>query len=511
MNQFLNVFDASSLYTITYKIDSGEILDVKKHKEFIDSFNIKSNGYLDAIKNNDHKNIDCLTAVTSVLLDEIEVKNSHIINHGNNRNSLILKHNLLEQPVYPSDTSNKLSCHLTSKAFSPTFYTKVFKDILNINTQNIVKTSIFYNDSNRMGISPIHEEIALESSKIPANHLIFLKGNKILIHITEPQYVIPKFYYNILYFDFPFDDFSQAHADMISFNYDEIWVTNENVFNDLKSKVKSRVNIKILRPGLDVQSYLNFKIDKYPEYYEDELKDKFVFSCICADSNRYDIETMIKAYYKSFNKNDDVILKIHIYPLNEEQFSNKSSRVKRYQNIINKLSTSNSPRISFNYGNIKSNDRKTLLSLTDCFILPSRGEGFCQECIEAALMGIDQIIPYHTGLMDILDFYDKNIPTINCPTGLQQLDLVGKLSYIGDYQELTESADFNPAYFNSSFFNFDENSINFIVENMKLKFNDRNYNILHTEKMQQKCIDLYNNEKFIETYCNYYRDAIDVH
>lgn len=510
MNDFFNVRNAGRLYSIVYNNKTGEILNVRENEKFIDSYNTKNNGYIDSLLSNNESDVDCLTTVTSLIYPIEDIKKAIIVNPKENRNKLIIKIGDIKQPVYPFYEYSK-KIHLTSNAFTPNTYSKIFKDIIYINKDQNIKTQVSYFDSNTMGISRLQEEIFLESLRVDASHIIFGNPNKILIHISDPQYVIPKFYCNVLYSDIKFSNISQTQTDMISFNYDELWVTTQNSYDEVEDKIKDRIQLRLLRPGLDINSYLNFEIKDYPEYYEDEIKDKYVFTCICADSSRYDIESLVKSYFRAFNKNNDVILKIHIYPLNEEQFKCKSSRVKHYQSIIDELYTINSPRIFLSYGNLKIDDRKTLLKLSDCFISPSRAEGFCQEFIEAALMGVDQLVPNHTGFSDVLDIYSNTIPTTCCNIGTQRFDVTRKLIYVGEYQEITESADFNPAYFNSNFFNFTDNSIDFIVENMREKYNDKKYSILNTDKLKKKCIELYNFDNFKNNYNKYCREIQNVY
>lgn len=154
---------------------------------------------------------------------------------------------------------------------------------------------------------------------------------------------------------------------------DEIWVPTETNF-DIFRIAGVTVPINIVRYGVDTELF---------NYSENKLKG-FTFLSIGTFIDRKGWDILIESYMTEFNEKEDVRLVIKLDGTN----TNSENEIKKY---IKKYSKENSPKIII--ANVKVNDKDivSFYKKANCYVMPSRGEGFGLTYLESLAVGVPVI------------------------------------------------------------------------------------------------------------------------
>jgi glycosyltransferase involved in cell wall biosynthesis len=120
-------------------------------------------------------------------------------------------------------------------------------------------------------------------------------------------------------------------------------------------------------------------------------KDKFVFGSNFDWSGRKNPEAILKAYFNAFTSKDDVVLLLkvyHQYPISESirTIKDKIGAIKSEFKSRNDL-----PRILLFTDIIRPEDMPSFYTTIDCYVLPSKGEGWSLTHSEAMACGLPAI------------------------------------------------------------------------------------------------------------------------
>lgn len=195
---------------------------------------------------------------------------------------------------------------------------------------------------------------------------------------------------------------------------DEIWVPSSfNVETFKNSGVKTPIHVIPL--GID-PNYYNVNIKNYKQH------DKYTFLSIFEWGERKAPEVLLKAFSKAFSKKDDVILICKI-------FNNDGSI-----NVEHEIEKMNLPKdgaeIIFLYNTrIADYQMSCLYRSADCFVLPTRGEGWGMPILEAMACGLPTIA---TGWSAQTDFFNNNNGYVLNIRGL--IDAKAKCPYYKGFQ-----------------------------------------------------------------------------
>lgn len=191
--------------------------------------------------------------------------------------------------------------------------------------------------------------------------------------------------------------------------FDEVWVPSD--FSVTSYKQKGIQNIHKVPLGVNKELY-------YPRKITND-SNVFSFFSVFSWSFRKGYDVLLKSYYNNFSSDDNVELTIVSKVLGIES-SDGTKHIIKCINDIKKQYNKKLPKINLITHSINENQLSNLYRINDCFVLPTRGEGFCLPLLEAAFCKLPIITTNYSGH---LEFLNENNSTL--------LDIDG-FSRVGD-------------------------------------------------------------------------------
>jgi glycosyltransferase involved in cell wall biosynthesis len=215
-------------------------------------------------------------------------------------------------------------------------------------------------------------------------------------------------------------------------NADEIWVPC--LFNmDVLKKEKISAELKHIQLGVDTDLYKPIEISAIQKKKFNIQTKGFVFLSVFGWSLRKGTDVLLKSYLKTFSKLDDVTLLI-VSRLNG---SSSVENIKRIRDEISEYirtfcpNPANHPHIVHIGVGIAEKEMPILYNMCDCFVLPSRGEGWCLPAIEAGACGVPVIMTRCSGQLDFLN--DENSYLVDIEGyGMEKQEIKDISSYYED-------------------------------------------------------------------------------
>jgi len=168
----------------------------------------------------------------------------------------------------------------------------------------------------------------------------------------------------------PADWVEQANA------LDEIWVPSEFNRETFSSSGVTRP-INVMPLGVDVNYF-------HPFIRSHNIDSRFVFLSIFEWGERKAPEVLLQAYNQEFSARDDVLLLLKV--INTDPAVNIERQVEAMR-----LRSDSAPVIVIKNHNIPSYQMGSLYCSSDCFVLPTRGEGWGMPTLEAMACGLPVI------------------------------------------------------------------------------------------------------------------------
>ena len=162
---------------------------------------------------------------------------------------------------------------------------------------------------------------------------------------------------------------------------DEVWVPSQYSKDScINSGVTSKVNI--VPHSLDVESYKqNTNGNKIQE-----LLNTFNFGFIGEFIERKNIKALVRAFHSEFGQREPVNLLIKTSNTNLESFKKYCDSIKRGLKLRGRYKEE-----VVICGRLDKKDYISVLSQCHCFVMPSRGEGFCIPALEAMSVGVPSL------------------------------------------------------------------------------------------------------------------------
>jgi glycosyltransferase involved in cell wall biosynthesis len=150
--------------------------------------------------------------------------------------------------------------------------------------------------------------------------------------------------------------------------------------------------------GADTDAF-NPRNKKFPL----DTKGKFTFLSVFQWQHRKSPDLLLRAYWEEFSERDNVALVLKTYWGNSGLKSDQRAVLNQIMQYKQNLGHKNTAPIYFSPSLFSDDDLKGLYTLSDCFVLPSRGEGVGLPYIEALSSGIPCIAPNWGGQIDFLN------------------------------------------------------------------------------------------------------------
>lgn len=183
----------------------------------------------------------------------------------------------------------------------------------------------------------------------------------------------------------------------------EVWVPSEFNRETFASAGVNINRIKIIPGTLDEDKYNPHNVLPYPLARTNTFKFLSVFDW----SIRKGWDILLQAYFEEFSEEDDVSLVLKISKINEP---NTNPYIK-IRDLTKKLGLKKLPHFHIIQENLSEEEMISLYSAVDCFVLPSRGEGWGRPYMEAMAMELPTIGTKWSGQQEFMN--DSNSYLIN--------------------------------------------------------------------------------------------------
>lgn len=196
--------------------------------------------------------------------------------------------------------------------------------------------------------------------------------------------------YSIGYVMFETENFPIMYADHLK-KQNEIW-TPSNFCRD--SMIRSGLSKVFVMPlGVDIDQFNPKNVE--PLERHSNLTEKYIFLTVMGYSERKGVSILVRAFAEEFKKNEDVALYI------KGGWYDENKAQKEIKEMIQDIS--NPPLIHIDF-NIYSDDiLAKIYKMSDCFVLPTRGEGWGLPIIEAMSMEMPTISTRWGGQLEFMN------------------------------------------------------------------------------------------------------------
>jgi len=181
---------------------------------------------------------------------------------------------------------------------------------------------------------------------------------------------------------FETDTLPSSWAQMLN-EMSEVWVPSEFNRETFVSAGVKPERIQIIPGTLDENKYNPLNARPYPI----KSAGSFRFLSVFDWSIRKGWDILLRAYFEAFSPNDDVSLILKISKFQEPNIDPYSI----IKDVASKSGLSKIPHVQILQGSFSEEEMVNLYAAVDCFVLPSRGEGWGRPYMEAMAMEIPVI------------------------------------------------------------------------------------------------------------------------
>lgn len=182
--------------------------------------------------------------------------------------------------------------------------------------------------------------------------------------------------------------------------FDEVWVpSNFSVTAYQQSGIE---NIRKIPLGVDESLYKS-------ESQLEPMGKPFMFLSVFSWSFRKGYDVLLRSYYERFSDRDNVLLTIVSRVLGVQSKGGTDQIISDINSIKKEFGNKSLPKIRLITHPLTETQLINLYNQSDCFVLPTRGEGFCLPLLEAGFCKLPIISTNYSGH---LEFLDKNNSTL---------------------------------------------------------------------------------------------------
>jgi glycosyltransferase involved in cell wall biosynthesis len=184
----------------------------------------------------------------------------------------------------------------------------------------------------------------------------------------------------------------------------ELWLPSKANIEAFQKKDTEGIEIVHMPLGVDVDHYRPMSLTDEQKSIFNITTKGFVFLSIFGWSLRKGVDVLMKSYLKTFTGNDDVSLVI----ASRKDGSTSVEKIKEIRDEIRKYikdwcpTPENPPHIVHIGDCLSEESLPVLYNMSNCFVLPSRGEGWCLPACEAGACEIPVVATRCGGQLDFL-------------------------------------------------------------------------------------------------------------
>jgi len=218
--------------------------------------------------------------------------------------------------------------------------------------------------------------------------------------------------------------------------FNEIWVPShyaKDMF--IKSGVRSR--IEIIPLGVDPTRY---RPQESIMDFGQDLK-AFKFLSVFKWSYRKGYDILLRAYLEEFSSQDDVSLLLMSRDLSNLKDSGVEKMIEDFQVVVRGVGKAEEdlPHVALYPEKVPERDMPKIYNACNCFVLISRGEGFCLPYCEAAACGLPVIGSNCTGQTEFLTHDNSYLID---PEDYQESNLTGSFTGMAKMSRFYEGQEF---------------------------------------------------------------------
>lgn len=179
-------------------------------------------------------------------------------------------------------------------------------------------------------------------------------------------------------------------------NMDEIWVPSRFSLDAFVRGGVRKDRIRIVPLGVDTVTFTSAP-------HPDSLSDRpYTFLSVSEWVPRKGFDTLVRAYVEEFSGSESVRLVIRSHSNGPDYDATGETIRSEIGRLVESCGKKNPPSITFIPGVIPKPSMPGLYRASDCFVLPTRGEGWNLTALEAAACGVPVITTAWSSHLDVL-------------------------------------------------------------------------------------------------------------
>lgn len=267
--------------------------------------------------------------------------------------------------------------------------------------------------------------------------------NYIHLRMYPPRINFPRKRYNVTYTMLESYTLNHFYVKMMESSYDD-FIVPTNFIKDVFSQNINKDRVSVVPLGIDPEVFHPNVVVEDVQFKEVDLKNKviqptdkkpsgFRFLSAARFSHRKGCDLVLRAFANEFEKKkDDVSLVLFYLPENE---NNKQHLINRILGILSKFDMKKIPPIFLQNEPWPTDQQYLPYGWGDCFVFPSRGEGFGLTPMESGACKIPVISSDNSGLSDFITDETAFVVPMDFT---DDIGTMGQNGYVGKHPEWAE-------------------------------------------------------------------------
>jgi len=206
----------------------------------------------------------------------------------------------------------------------------------------------------------------------------------VIQHTTPNETTKRKDVFNVNYFAWETDRVPQEWVNQINTMDLALVPCDENI----KAARIAGVTIPIVKVP---HTFDKVKYEDLAPFQIPNSTGKFKFLSICQISKKKGLDSLLKAYFSEFRSTDNVMLILKVYFGSQDTEEHKQKMINQINKMKELLRINSYPQVYLVHEILSEEAIKRLYATSDCYVLPSRGEGWGIPHFDAMGFGVPPI------------------------------------------------------------------------------------------------------------------------